>query len=351
MAKYASILAAFLTVLVGRVAPVDESAWTNQAQEGVKKMALVPVGPAPGGPFATILCPDDGNPATAEDIRRPVAALLRNYELVDGNKVDRAGDTMTGTLNINPSAPNTQGLYVLGNGTMPAIYALGGATGKGIVVEASPNQQAVFITGNGTAYATRIVAGSANGALTIQSNSAEATLEVYNASSGPGTTIIGSTSAVVPALSVATTTPQNATTPRMSTLLNGFLAMAGTDPNREIDPGADNALHGANIPKAWGRVASRAGDTDATRPKSGYNFDSVITTIGTCEIVFAREIDTEYSVTLTIMGGAPFAVFRTDAETSTGFTIVGQYLAAPNLPVQIQTAGQFDIGWQVHGRQ
>lgn len=78
MAKYIAILAAFLTVLVGCVAPVDESAWTNQAQEGVKKMALVPVGPAPGGPFATILCPDDGNTATAEDIRRSTSALLAN---------------------------------------------------------------------------------------------------------------------------------------------------------------------------------------------------------------------------------------------------------------------------------
>lgn len=80
MVKYILCLATIVMVFLGCTVPVevDNNAWTNQAQVEDTELALIPVGAALGGPFATVLCPDDKNPATAEDIRRVVAALLRN---------------------------------------------------------------------------------------------------------------------------------------------------------------------------------------------------------------------------------------------------------------------------------
>jgi hypothetical protein len=49
-------------------------------------MALVPVGPAVGGPFVSINCPSNNDPAAAEDIRRLCAALLRNDEFQRGER-------------------------------------------------------------------------------------------------------------------------------------------------------------------------------------------------------------------------------------------------------------------------
>jgi hypothetical protein len=70
-------------VLIGCIAPETEI--TNEAQlvlEEDNMPPLVPVGPAVGGPFASIDCPVDGATIVALDIRRPVAALLRNDVII-----------------------------------------------------------------------------------------------------------------------------------------------------------------------------------------------------------------------------------------------------------------------------
>lgn len=47
------------------------------------------VGPAVGGPFTSIECPSDGARAAANDIRRPVAALLANDKILFGSYLDQ----------------------------------------------------------------------------------------------------------------------------------------------------------------------------------------------------------------------------------------------------------------------
>lgn len=253
-------------------------------------------------PLASIQCPNDGDDVVAADIRVPVAALLAEVDDIRsittglGNtKVDRAGDTMTGTLTITPSS---------------AVDAL--------VLNAATNQNAAVITGNGTAYAMEVTAGAANGAITAESNSGEATIEVYNASNGPGVTIIGSTSAIVPALGVATTTVQNATTPRVAISANGFLAMIGTDPNAGVDPGANNALHGANIPKAWVTI------DDTYAILDGYNIASITNVLGSIyAVTFVRPMaNANYGVKIHVHGAPGYSGAHNGTKTTTGFQFV-----------------------------
>lgn len=283
-------------------------------------------------PVTSIMCPDAGEEVKAEDIRAPVAALLAEADDIRNNattglanKVDRTGDTMTGGLTITPTNLETA-----------------------LDLNAAPNQVALAVQGSGAATAVEIVAGT-EAAITAIASTALPAATIAN-DDGPAMTLIGSTSTIIPALGVATATAQSAAVARMAISSNGFLAMIGTDPNPSTDPGEDNALHGANIPKTWARIASRVGDTDASRIKAGYNIASVTTTAFTCEVSFVRPMTGEYAVVFSIMGGAPYAIFRSVSETSTGFIITGKYVPS-DTDVQIQTAGQFDIGFVVHARQ
>ena len=286
-------------------------------------------------PITTLDLPANGGLYKAEDLRNVWAAAAKNNEYVLNdpvvglaNKVNRTGDTMTGTLTITPSA---------------SVNAL--------ELNAATDQFAASITGNGTAYAVSITAGASNGSISATSNNGAPTLEAFNQGAGRAANITGSTNASIPALGVATTTAQNATTPRMGISLNGFLVMVGTDPNPTVNPGADNAIHGANIPKTWARLASRPGDNDATRIKDGYNIASITTSPTTCDVLFVRPmLNDEYAVTITPMGGTAEAVYRTVAEATTGFTIRGKYLAT-GLDVDFQTDNLFDVGVHVLGRQ
>lgn len=75
--------AALSIILYGCMAPYDDIGQLRFVPDGETDiMALVPVGPAVGGPFASVDCPVDGSPILALDIRRPTAALLRNDEWV-----------------------------------------------------------------------------------------------------------------------------------------------------------------------------------------------------------------------------------------------------------------------------
>lgn len=188
-------------VFLGCVAPVevDESAETNSAVMEGKNMGLVPVGPAPGGPFSTILCPDDGNPATAEDIRRAVSSLLRNDQLqgvditaLQNDKVDRAGDTMTDTLTVNASTTNEYGVRANGTGSGGGVRGVGGSSsGPGGVFLGGTNGNAIEATGNGTGFAA-VLGGTASTAtvptlmLQVQSGGIQMTATSPNANVDPG---------------------------------------------------------------------------------------------------------------------------------------------------------------------
>lgn len=282
----------------------EDFAADNAALKKGDKMASPVTATDYGGslPLNSILAPNDGDDVVAADVRGPVAALLAETDdirnnAVSGlaNKVDRTGDTMTGTLTITPSS---------------AVDAL--------VLNAATNHNAAVITGNGTAYAVEVTGGTANGAITAESNSGEATIEVFNASNGPGMTIVGSTSTAVPALGVATTTAQNATTPRMAISSSGFLALTGTNPNSNVDPGANNALHGANIAKAWVTI------DDSYAILDGYNIASITHVVGSIyAVAFVRPMaNANYGVKINVHGAPGYSGAHNGTKTTTGFQFV-----------------------------
>lgn len=167
MGMLRTFVTALSILLFGCVALPDDNIENAQLGLGAESEImppLIPVGPAVGGPFATIDCPVDGATIVALDIRRPVAALLRNDELHDADintRVLRAGDTMTDSLTVNASTPNATAITGNGDGNGIGVVGLGGATGRGGVFTAGGgNNNGADATGTGTGAGIRGVGGA-----------------------------------------------------------------------------------------------------------------------------------------------------------------------------------------------
>lgn len=68
---------------------------------------------------------------------------------------------------------------------------------------------------------------------------------------GIGAGLVGVGGASGPGLVAGSITLPTATVPTKGAEISGFLQISGTQPNSNVDPGSNNALHGANIVKAW----------------------------------------------------------------------------------------------------
>ena len=238
MKRIHAFYAVLLMVGLGCYEP-DVDKTNNAAQSAIAgdTMPLSPVGPAVGGPFTSIDCPDDFSQATAEDFRRPVAALLANDQLQSGDivdlqneKVDRAGDTMTDTLIVNVSTANEYAVRATGNGSGGGIRAVGGSsTGPGgVFLGGATNGNAIEATGTGTGFAA----------------------------------VLGGTAST-------TTAPT-----RTLQVQSGGIQLTATSPNSNVDPGADTTIWPQNTNSSSCTIGTD-GAGNATVQTAGFNVDTV----------------------------------------------------------------------------
>jgi hypothetical protein len=192
-------------------------------------------------------------------------------------KVAKAGDTMTGRLIVGTSGTNQNGIESTGNGTGAGISTVGGATGNGGRFEGGGgNANGAFCVGKGTGAGVSATGGA----------------------TGPGVSATGGAAGV--GLTAANGVSQTATAPTCAIQSAGYLQMTGASPNPNVDPGANNALHGSNIPKAWCTI-----DTSYT-VLDGHNIASVTNVAGSIyKVTFARPMaNANYGVSIQ-QHGAP----------------------------------------------
>ncbi len=97
------------------------------------------------------------------------------------------------------------------------------------------------------------------------------------------------------------------------------VALNGTQPAKNADPGANNLAFGANQSKAWGKVTTT--NTATSTLDDGINTASVTNTLSTIGIVtFARPMaNANYSITMQSHHNDAYAVPVDGSETTNGF--------------------------------
>ena len=192
------------------------------------------VGPALGGPFSTIECPNDKAPATAADMRRIAAAALAN----DADLQEQLDDFFDNTANfahgINASndMANGDAIAAFGNGTGRGITAVGGnADGPGgFFTGGGPNGVGLEAHGIGAGVGAVIQGGpTGRGALVSAGGGNTVGLEVFSTG-----------------------------TAAAAKFNNGGIHLNGTQPTISDNPGT-NIAHSTNIQKAWATI-----DTDGS---------------------------------------------------------------------------------------
>ena len=100
-------------------------------------------------------------------------------------------------------------------------------------------------------------------------------------------------------LIVANGTTQTSVAPTRSVGASGYIQLTGVDPNKGVNPGADDVLHGANITKAWGTVSLTGGAPYATQ--DDYNVTDVTLPFANIyQINFVRPFaNATYAITFT----------------------------------------------------
>ena len=280
-------------------------------QEAKKNVSMSPVTAGDYGgslPLVSISCPDAGEPIKAEDIRAPVAALLaecddiRNNAVTGlANKVDRTGDTMTGTLTITPTTPGT------------AFVVNAEAASKGAQFNGSNTEPALEINGGTTTNAAQIVCSSDTYAVEIENNGG-----------GGGLNLQADPSAATdPVLEVFGLTPSSATVPRVAAAFNGALHLTTPNPNAGIDPGADGMVFPGSVARARGRVFLGGAPPYSFIGKP-LNFVALVAIVGlgTTRVTMVRPMaDVNYEVQLTVNGATGYGVAETNiaGRTTTQF--------------------------------
>jgi hypothetical protein len=250
-------------------------------------------------PLTSIQCPNDNDDVVGADLRAPVAALLAETDDIrsittglENDKVDRAGDTMTDSLTVNASTADNDAITGTGDGSGFGVKGIGGATGGG----------GRFIgTGNGSTGVSAVGGPSGGSGIVATGGTGGLAAELY-----PGTAQTGATA-------------------QMGVYAEGYLRLAGTQINAFVDPGANNVLHGANIPKARGR-AYLGGVPPYAFVGTPYGFTSTlaVTGAGTTRFTMIRAMaDTNYEVHAQIHGAVGYAVSETNigARTTTSFEL------------------------------
>ena len=240
-----------------------------------------------GGTFPnTIVGPADGEVVTGASVGLTSQGAANECKFLYDTKVDRAGDTMTGTLDVTGTASTgNAGIQATGDGTGPGLAAEGGAgSGTGVLATGGvTNGIGLDATGRGT------------GAGILASGGA----------TGKGIVCDGGGGAV--ALEVST----------------GHAAFTGTQPAKTANPGTNNLLCGTNVAKAWGWINSDG--IGGVTNEDGYNIASVSISGGDVQVTFARAMANEkYAVLLTedqFAAQTKVWKFTAGSKLTTGFKI------------------------------
>jgi hypothetical protein len=145
------------------------------------------------------------------------------------------------------------------------------------------------------------------------------------------------------AVTAAPGTAQTNTAPTRAIGASGYIELTGTDPAKGVNPGANDALHGANICKAWGTVSLTGGAPYATI--DDYNVTNVTEPIANIyRINFVRPF-----------ANNTYAITFTPHSPSTGVSIASKNVAYCDFNVWDTTTGSVytnrTVDFQAVGRQ
>ncbi len=139
-------------------------------------------------------------------------------------------------------------------------------------------------------------------------------------------------------------TPQTSTAPTCAASATGFVQLLGDDPNKGVDPGGNDVLHGANITKAWGVVSLTGGAPFATT--DDYNVTNVTEPVANIyQINFVRAFaNATYAVTFTPHAPGIGVSLSTKTTTTCRFNVWDT--TAPGTPAPNQTVDFIAVGRQ-----
>lgn len=210
-------------------------------------------------PVTSLNVPDAGEEVKSEDIRTYETAFLaeaddiRNNAVTGlANKVDRTGDTMTGSLTIAPSAPTI---------------------GLNVSAGAGSNLRAALFQGDGTSEGVRLEGGANGpGATAAAGGGNNFGFRGIGTGTEPGLIAIGDSDAIV------------------QTLVNGGIRIADTPPAATADPGADNTAWSQSLNSSSALVTSDGAGNFAVNA-NGFNVATFAGTAGGVgTVTFARAL-------------------------------------------------------------
>lgn len=230
----------------------------------------------PGAPFTEILCPDDGAPIKAQDVRTVAAVLLANDEAFPNNTVN-----FTKGINVSNSVPNGDAIGAIGNGTGRGITATGGTSNGtgGRFKGGTTNGIGLEAEGTGTGFGAQIQGGTNGGGLNVSAGGGNNHgIDAY--STGTGHAI---------------------------RCQQGNIQLNGTEPAASADPG-QHVLSAAHYSKAWATVQLDGGGGYAIG--DNINVASLTVTATYVEVTWARAF-----------ANANYAPIITGEDTGTLFVV------------------------------
>ncbi len=308
------------------------------------QMSMSPVSAGDYGgtlPLVSILCPDAGEEVKAEDIREPVAALLASDAAQNTNidgKVAKAGDTMTGSLVLQPdsgialavdAAVGQEAVDVLGSGATTAVV-ITSPGGMAMQLQGGGSVAAITATGGASGPGGRFVAGGTNYGVRGE-----------GADGFPGGSFLGGPTG--PGLVAQSGTAPLASTPTEAGRFTGFIRLNGADPDGGVDPGENNVIHPATIMKASVTIDSSYAILER------YNVASVTQIMGDeYRVTFTRPMaNALYGVKIFVHGAPGYSGAMNSIKTTTHFNFV--LFKTTDLSLGFGTADEAYI--EVTGRQ
>lgn len=138
-----------------------------------------------------------------------------------------------------------------------------------------------------------------------------------------------------------------------SLVIGAFTHFTYAGPAATADPGVNNSMSGANVPKMWAYIYTTGGGSHTVTIGDGYNIATAVVRAGTgstiIDVTFARPmLSTAYAVCVTGMDGASYLGSAYNIATG-GFSI---NLSTSSIGTAIDlTTGVYHFGVVVFGRQ
>jgi hypothetical protein len=244
-------------------------------------------------PAVSVSCPSDKDPAMAAHIRVSTATHLANdaYRATQitnlGNdKVAKAGDTMSDTLDIDATTSNANaleatgngtgegavitggatgrgasiqagggnniGAYCAGAGTGPGVSALGGATGRGgEFLAGGGNTAGLLATGTGTGPGGILTGGPTGNGATCAAGGSGNGHGVVATATGTGSGIVATGGATGPGITASPGTASSAAVPQCAGKFAGYIEITADDPAAGVIPPDAHVFYGLSGCKAY----------------------------------------------------------------------------------------------------